>query len=154
MLYELLTGRLPFEAETPLAAATRRMVADVPPLVAYRNDIPWPLQEVVLVALRRDASERYKNAHEMAEALRRESRAVPQDGPGERGLWVLGPRSRRQTDTRCSQWRAWFIRLKRVTLHTSAKVGVRRRRLHGETLCCASLHPLFHFPRGVRIASH
>src|SRR5579884_3911248 len=62
VLYELLTGRLPFEAETPLAAATRRMVADAPPLVAYRNDIPWPLQEVVLVALRRDANERYKNA--------------------------------------------------------------------------------------------
>ncbi len=98
MLYELLTGRLPFEAETPLAAATRRMVADVPPLVAYRNDIPWPLQEVVLVALRRDASERYKNAHEMAEALRWSREQSPKIAPGERGLWVLGPRSRRQTE--------------------------------------------------------
>lgn len=97
VLYELLTGRLPFEAETPLAAATRRMVADAPPLIAYRNDIPWPLQEVVLVALRRDSSERYKNADEMAEALRWSREQSPRVPAGERGMWVLGPRSRRQT---------------------------------------------------------
>lgn len=97
VLYELLTGRLPFEAETPLAAATRRMVADAPPLIAYRNDIPWPLQEVVLVALRRDPSERYKHAEEMAEALRWSREQSPRVPSGERGWWVLGPRSRRQT---------------------------------------------------------
>jgi serine/threonine-protein kinase len=95
VLYELLTARLPFEAETPLAAATRRMVADAPPLVTYRHDIPWPLQEVVLVALRREPSERYKNAYEMAEALRWSREQSPDVVPGERGRWVLGPRSRR-----------------------------------------------------------
>jgi serine/threonine protein kinase len=97
VLYELLTGRLPFEAETPLAAATRRMVADAPPLLAYRHDIPWSLQEVVLVALRREPSERYKNAYEMAEALRWSREQSPDVVPGERGRWVLGPRSRRPT---------------------------------------------------------
>jgi serine/threonine-protein kinase len=97
VLYELLTGRLPFEAETPLAAATRRMVADAPPLVAYRPDIPWPLQEVVLVALRREPTERYKNAYEMAEALRWSQEQSPGIVAGERGRWVLGPRSRRPT---------------------------------------------------------
>lgn len=40
VLYELVTGRLPFEADTPLAAASRRMVADAPPLTAYRRDVP------------------------------------------------------------------------------------------------------------------
>jgi serine/threonine-protein kinase len=97
VLYELLTGRLPFEAETPLAAATRRMVADAPPLVAYRPDIPWPLQEVVLVALRREPADRYKNAYEMAEALRWSQEQSPGVVAGERGRWVLGPRSRRPT---------------------------------------------------------
>ncbi len=97
VLYELLTGRLPFEAETPLAAATRRMVADAPPLVTYRRDIPWPLQEVVLVALRRDPSDRYKHAAEMAEALRWSREQSPGVIPGERGRWVLGPRSRQPT---------------------------------------------------------
>ncbi len=97
VLYELLTGRLPFEAETPLAAATRRMVADAPPLVAYRQDIPWSLQEVVLVALRREPSDRYKHAPEMAEALRWSREQSPGVIPGERGRWVLGPRSRQPT---------------------------------------------------------
>lgn len=89
VLYELLTGRLPFEADSPLAAASRRMVADAPPLTAYRRDVPVPLQEVVLLALRRDPSERYGNALEFAQALRwsRERSALPPSS--ERGGWVL-----------------------------------------------------------------
>src|SRR5262249_11801795 len=95
VLYELLTGRLPFEAETALAAATRRMMADPPPLVAYRRDIPWALQEIVLVALRREPGERYANAHEMTQALRWSREQSPAVPPAERGTWVLGPRSRK-----------------------------------------------------------
>jgi serine/threonine-protein kinase len=98
VLYELLTARLPFEADSPLAAATRRMVADPVPLSAYRSDIPWPLQEVVLVALRREPGERYRNASEMVEALHWSRGQSPGVALGERGRWVLGPRSRRPTE--------------------------------------------------------
>ena len=69
VLYELITGRLPFEADTPLAAASRRMVTDAPPLTAYRRDVPRPVQEVILLALRREASERYADVAEFAQAL-------------------------------------------------------------------------------------
>ncbi|HEX6122032.1 MAG TPA: serine/threonine-protein kinase, partial [Ktedonobacterales bacterium] len=70
VLFELITGRLPFEAETPLAAASRRMVADPPPLTTYREDAPAPLQEVVGIALRREVEERYEHAGEFIQALR------------------------------------------------------------------------------------
>jgi serine/threonine-protein kinase len=89
VLYELITGRLPFEADTPLAAASRRMVADAPPLTAFRRDVPGPLQEVILLALRRDAADRYANARDFAQALRwsrERSSAVP---AAPRGGWVL-----------------------------------------------------------------
>ncbi len=95
VLYELITGHLPFEADTPLAAASRRMVADPPPLTAYRRDVPWPLQEVVLLALRRDPGERYADALEFAQALRWSRERSPAFRPGERGGWVLEGRAPR-----------------------------------------------------------
>jgi eukaryotic-like serine/threonine-protein kinase len=97
VLYELLTGHLPFEAETPLAAASRRMMVDAPPLTNYRQDIPEALQEVVMVAVRREPSERFANALEMAEALRWSREQAPPVEPGERGAWALEPRSRSRT---------------------------------------------------------
>lgn len=92
VLYELVTARLPFEADTPLAAASRRMVADPPPPTAYRRDVPWPLQEVILLALRRAATDRYPNALEFAQALRWSRERSPAVPPAPPGTWVLDPR--------------------------------------------------------------
>ena len=89
VLFELITGRLPFEAETPLAAASRRMVADPPLLSAYRRDVPPELQEVVLLALRREAEERFADALEFAQALRWSRERAPSYTRGEPGAWVL-----------------------------------------------------------------
>ncbi len=92
VLYELITARLPFEADTPLAAASRRMVADAPPLSAYRRDVPRPLQEVILLALRREPGERYADVSEFAQALRWSREQSPGVYAELRGEWVLGPR--------------------------------------------------------------
>jgi eukaryotic-like serine/threonine-protein kinase len=89
VLYEMITGRLPFEGETPLAAASRRMVADAPPLTSYRRDVPLPVQEVILLALRREVNERFANAQELAQALRWSRERSPEMPPVERGSWVL-----------------------------------------------------------------
>jgi eukaryotic-like serine/threonine-protein kinase len=92
VLYELITGRLPFEADTPLAAASRRMVADAPPLTAYRRDVPRPVQEVILLALRREPGERYADVTEFAQALRWSREQSQGQHEEQRGEWVLGPR--------------------------------------------------------------
>lgn len=99
VLFELITGRLPFEADTPLAAASRRMVADPPMLSAYRRDVPPELQEIVLLALRREPSERFADAIEFAQALRWSRERAPAFTPGERGAWVLEPRTPRAART-------------------------------------------------------
>ena len=91
VLYELIAAQLPFQADTPLAAASRRMVADPPPLTAYRPDVPAPLQEVVLLALRREPEERFADAVEFAQALRWSRERSPTPPPVERGSWVLTP---------------------------------------------------------------
>ena len=92
VLYELLTARLPFEAETPLAAASQRMVADPPPLTAFRRDIPLPLQDVVMLALRREPEERFTDASEFAQALRWSREQSPPQPALERGGWALDAR--------------------------------------------------------------
>jgi serine/threonine protein kinase len=100
VLYELITGRLPFEADTPLAAASRRMVADAPPLTAYRRDVPRPLQEVILLALRREPSERFADLSEFAHALRWSREQSPGVYAEQRGDWVVGPRPPKPAEER------------------------------------------------------
>lgn len=69
VLFELLTGHLPFEAETPLAAASRRMFVDPPAPRDLAPHIPRALEEVVMRSLRRDPAERLRSANEVRDAL-------------------------------------------------------------------------------------
>ena len=94
VLYELLTGRLPFEGETPLAAASKRVMNDPAPLKHFREDIPASLVDVVLLALRRDPSERFADANEFAQALRWSRERSPAMPPADRGAWVMTPQNR------------------------------------------------------------
>jgi serine/threonine-protein kinase len=92
VLYEMLTGHLPFEAETPLAAASRRMVADPPPISHYRPDVPPALQEVVMLATRREPSERQQSAREFADDLRWSHMQSPLSAPIPPGEWLVDRR--------------------------------------------------------------
>ncbi|MGH2655244.1 MAG: protein kinase domain-containing protein [Actinomycetota bacterium] len=77
VLYEALTGRTPFQADTHIATATMRLSKDPVPPRALRSGISRQLNDVVLRALARDPDDRYQTTEEMAEAL---ERAVPSDG--------------------------------------------------------------------------
>jgi serine/threonine protein kinase len=69
VLYELLTGRAPHEAETPYEVAALALMAPVTPPSA-RNPRVWPeLEQVILTALARTPDERYANVRSFAEAL-------------------------------------------------------------------------------------
>lgn len=88
VLYELVTGRLPFEADTPLAAASRRMIADPPPLTSFRRDTPLALEEVILAALQREQTDRFRTVQELAQALRwSRAQSGPQPAPP-LGSWL------------------------------------------------------------------
>ena len=71
MLYELLTGRPPFQAETDIAAAMLRITQDPIPPRAIRSGIPRQLDSIVMRALARDRDRRFASAVEMASALAR-----------------------------------------------------------------------------------
>ena len=71
VLYELLTGQAPFEAEGEVATAMMRLTTDPEPPRAIRAGIPEGVESVVLRAMARRPEERFQTAASMREALER-----------------------------------------------------------------------------------
>ncbi|HET9323526.1 MAG TPA: Stk1 family PASTA domain-containing Ser/Thr kinase [Gaiellaceae bacterium] len=71
VLYELLTGRLPFTGETPLEIAMKHLSEIPKPPSSLRPEVPPDLDMVVLRALAKDPAERFESAEEMDEELAR-----------------------------------------------------------------------------------
>ncbi|HVJ92281.1 MAG TPA: serine/threonine-protein kinase [Labilithrix sp.] len=81
MLYEMLTGTLPFSGPTPLSVLTAHLTSDLEPPSKRTNvtgRITPALEAVVLHALARDRDERYGSARELAAALKH-AHAAPDD---------------------------------------------------------------------------
>ncbi len=76
VLYELLTGVVPFSGDTPVEIAMKHLSTVPPPPSAKRKDVPRDLDLVVMRALAKDPSERYQSAEEMDADLRRISRGM------------------------------------------------------------------------------
>ena len=76
VLYELLTGDVPFTGDTPVEIAMKHLSTVPEPPSSKRADIPRDLDMVVLRALGKDPSERYQSAEEMDADLRRINRGV------------------------------------------------------------------------------
>jgi eukaryotic-like serine/threonine-protein kinase len=70
LLYELLTGRPPFDAETPIATAMAHARTPPPAPRSIRANVPRPVEQVILKAMAKDPGDRYATAAEMANALR------------------------------------------------------------------------------------
>ena len=69
MLYELLTGRVPFDADSPVAIALKHMQEPPVPPRQLRGDVSPALEAVVLRSLAKDPDQRYQNADEFLAAL-------------------------------------------------------------------------------------
>ena len=69
VLYELLTGAIPFNGETMGELFVQIMTKDPASLRALRDDIPEKLDAIVMRCLQRDPRLRYGDAHELATAL-------------------------------------------------------------------------------------
>ena len=76
MLYEALTGQVPFEAETPVAVALKQISEPPRPPSELNPQIPPALDAVVLRALAKDPAARFQSADEFLRALD-EAEAAP-----------------------------------------------------------------------------
>jgi hypothetical protein len=69
VLYELVAGRPPFVAETPVATAMKHVHDAPPPPRSIRAGIPKRLEAIILKALEKDPADRWQDAREMGNAL-------------------------------------------------------------------------------------
>jgi predicted Ser/Thr protein kinase len=90
VLYESLTGRKPFRAETMAALLTQILTVDPPPPSSVDPAIPEALDGVVLRGIARDRERRYQRGRDLARELRAAVEvALPKaDEPRPRRRWL------------------------------------------------------------------
>ena len=91
MLYEMLTGEVPFSGPNPFAVMNERVLNDPKPPRKANPAISPELQEILYRALERDPRHRYATAHEMAWELEHPEQVGVDDGshrPSLRMRWL------------------------------------------------------------------
>ncbi len=79
VLYEMLTGRVPFDAETPMAVVIKHITEPLPLPHIVNPLIPEVVELVILKALAKNPADRYASCGQMTEALRRALQEAPAD---------------------------------------------------------------------------
>lgn len=69
VLYEMITGRKPYVAETPMAVVLMQMTDPLPRPVEFVPDLPESVEKILLKALAKEPEDRYQNMGEMIKAL-------------------------------------------------------------------------------------
>jgi serine/threonine protein kinase/Flp pilus assembly protein TadD len=65
VIFEMVTGHVPFEGETPSDVISLVLQREPPPLVSFAPDVPAELQRLVSKALAKDSRERYQSASDL-----------------------------------------------------------------------------------------
>ncbi|HLW15892.1 MAG TPA: Stk1 family PASTA domain-containing Ser/Thr kinase [Actinomycetota bacterium] len=73
VLFEMLTGKLPFGGDSPVVVAYKRVAEDVPSAMSINPGVPRELDMIVARATGRAASSRFATAGQMVEALREQA---------------------------------------------------------------------------------
>jgi TolB-like protein/Flp pilus assembly protein TadD/predicted Ser/Thr protein kinase len=76
VLYELLSGRLPFRAEHPTALAYAIINDELPPLARFNEKVTPEIERIVSKALAKNRDERYQHADDMLADLRHERKTL------------------------------------------------------------------------------
>jgi serine/threonine-protein kinase len=69
ILYELLTGRTPFEGESATAVAASIVADPLPSPRTFRPELPSALETAVMIALEKDRERRFRSAPALAQAI-------------------------------------------------------------------------------------
>jgi len=90
VLYEMLTGRLPFDGDSAVAIAVKHVSEAPPRIAALRPDIHPGLEAAVMRALVKDPAERWASADELMAALQAARAAIAMGDDGQ-GTAIWGP---------------------------------------------------------------
>ena len=71
VMYEMLTGRVPFDADTPVSVALKHMQEEPIEPIEVNPNIPFAINKIIMKALQKDVTLRYQSASEMLVDLRK-----------------------------------------------------------------------------------
>jgi eukaryotic-like serine/threonine-protein kinase len=95
VMFELLTGHLPFNGAGPAQVCASVLTGVVPPLSDYRDDVPPVLEAILRRCLQRDRARRFASVRELAAALLAISAADEWSDPSLDASMSLAPRAPR-----------------------------------------------------------
>lgn len=77
ILFQLATGRLPYDAETPLAIVLKHLQSPTPSARALNPQVPEAVDQIISKVIAKEAHNRYQSAGELIEDLERLQRGEP-----------------------------------------------------------------------------
>ena len=69
VMYEMVTGKVPFDADTPVSVALKHMQDDPVEPIKVNREVPFAINQIIMKAMKKDPNERYQNASEMIRDL-------------------------------------------------------------------------------------
>jgi len=69
ILYEMLTGKQPYQADTPMGLAIKHVTDPVPHILNVKPDLPAWIETIVATAMAKDRNDRFSTAGEMLETM-------------------------------------------------------------------------------------
>lgn len=114
VMYEMLTGRVPFQGESPVAIATKHVHEQPVAPSSINPEIPEELEAVILKALSKHLDDRFQSADELKRALARAAEELPEKTTSmfeERTMLLTPPssiRRRAQPEREKKNWLPYF----------------------------------------------
>lgn len=71
MMYEMLTGTLPFQSETAVSVALQQLSETAKPISEIVDDVPKGLEQIIMKAIEKDPDNRYQTAAQMRDDIRK-----------------------------------------------------------------------------------
>jgi serine/threonine protein kinase len=96
VLYELLTGKLPFGGEHHAAIIYSILNEEPQPIARYNNKVSAKLEEIVSKVLAKDREERYQHIDDLLADLRREKKALDYTKSGIVPAGVISPKPKKR----------------------------------------------------------
>ncbi|MFD1849102.1 Stk1 family PASTA domain-containing Ser/Thr kinase [Oceanobacillus bengalensis] len=69
VLFEMLTGRLPFSGQSPVSIALKHLQSDTPSVRKFNPEIPQSVENIVLKATAKNPFHRYESIYELEDAI-------------------------------------------------------------------------------------
>ena len=69
VMYEMVTGRVPFDADTPVSIALKHMQEEPEEPIKINKNVPYAVNQIIMKSMKKDPNDRYQNATEMIRDL-------------------------------------------------------------------------------------